>query len=340
MYWRVALAVLVLCTGSVLLAVPERAEVRYAGPGDAGACLARQVIHLPEETEVLVLGSSRIRRAVSPEQFGTALGADGPVYNLGRPGLSTAREYVLLRDLYAAGYRPRVVVLEAALDVLRGAYDLGKTDTRWSWVQTTASFMTYGDHFNLPAGASDAGVLGYTGLVASGLSKKIRTGVSLNLSGRVKDASLNGSAPETVCMLPHFDNPGARLQERNAARKASERARIEAVVGPLETSHDGRYAPRNNGPTRAELFYLEKIRELTVAYGSALYVVRLHSYGRAPYSAEVTAALSAKVPEVLVPPDAVILSTNANFMDKTHMGSEARQEYTAWLASAIAARVN
>ena len=335
---RAAAAGLIFALGVGVIAMADRPVIRYGSAGNAEECLAHQILHLPAETNVILLGSSRIRRGVSPDLLQEILGEPHPVYNLGRPGVSTARNYVLLRELYAQGHRPEIVVMESALELVRGAYDVTKARNAWPWQTDTASVFSFADHLQFPAIASDAGLMGQLGLISHGLSKKVAESTARYLSGEAVDAELRREAPETVCMLPQFDDPKPKDIARQIERKAEEKARLEAQFGDSATSVDDRFNYGEIGAQRLEIYYLEKVRALAEAHGSQLYVVRLHSYLRPPYTPEVTQQMQALIPEALIPDADVIRQTSENFIDRTHLGPEARAIYTTWLGGAIRER--
>ncbi len=336
---RTLTAALVVAAGFGLFAATDTPEIRYSSASNSGACLARQIINLPADVKVVVLGSSRIREAVSSDQMSELLGngESGSVYNLARPGLSTPRSFFLLRDIYAAGIRPKAVVLEVALDAIRGVdmFDDDNRDT-WDWVIDTAYVASYSDIVNLPIEASEAGYVGQYALISRGILKKLEHGIARFASGTVEDMTLpEGQHPLSRCTIEKRENPSEKALRKKARKLAKHKNQVEEAFGLDPDVVDDSFELQSGSYTRVELSYLEQIRRLTEKYGSILIVVRPHRYAWPPYSSRVSEQILEIVPEARIPPSETVRATNAGFFDPSHMGKSGREIYTAWLTLEI-----
>lgn len=336
---RTLTALLVVAMGLGIVASTGTPEIRYSSAASTGPCLARQIINLPADVKVVVLGSSRMREGVSPDQMSELLGEaeSVPVYNLARPGFSTPRNFFLLRDIYAAGIRPEAVVVEAALDAMRGVDMLNNNNRKdWKWTSDTAFVASYRDVLNLPEDASDAGLVGYYSLVSSGIFKKLEHGIARQVSGTVDDWTLpDGQRPPTRCTIEKRENPRKKLLERKALRLANQKIRVEKIFGSDPDAVDDSFELQGGSFTRVELIYLERIRRLAEANGSSLIVVRPYRYAWPPYSKRVARHVREIVPEAKIPPREIVRATEKEFADPSHMGKNGREIYTAWLSGEV-----
>lgn len=331
---RTAAALSILGVFVAFLVSLEDPEFRFGSAGNARQCLANQIINMPEDPDIVLLGSSRLRRGVSPEQMVEDLGGDLKVYNLGRSGFSTPRSYVLLRTLYDKGARPSVVVVEAELEAMRGVFARDKVRQRADWKVDSAAALGFRDMLDIPRSVFDAGVFGQMAFVGAGIARKIEMGIEQTLTGeRVKVAP--GQPVDTVCMLKRFDAPDdKRLARQERAKKQYETAQAE-VFGDLDTALDDRHDIAENSYTRAELAYLQRIRDLVDAHGGELLVVRLFPFRSPPISDTVRTRLTELVPEHRSPPESLYREVADMFADVTHFNRQGREIYTRWLSTEI-----
>jgi hypothetical protein len=113
--WRLGL-LLVVCLGFAGFVLTDDAILRYASLGNSQHCLFRLAARL-DDAEVVILGSSRVRRGIDPDQLAERLGKNPQrVVNFGAPGQSFARSYVIARDLLEYKHAPvEHLVVEANL---------------------------------------------------------------------------------------------------------------------------------------------------------------------------------------------------------------------------------
>lgn len=332
---RTAAALCILAASVALAMSFDRPEIRFGSAGNSKQCLANQIINMPSDVDVLLLGSSRLRRGVAPHQMTDSLGPDTKAYNLGRPGFSTPRNYVLLRELFARGARPSVVVVEAEMEAMRGVFKEKRIRRRFSWAADTAAVLSYRDMLDIPRSSFDAGLLGQFAFAGTGMLHKIEQGIARTLSGEQVSVTDTDTA-ETVCMMARFDAPSAK----GAARRARKQQRFEEnqseIFGDLDTAVDDRFDFDENSFTRTELAYLQRIRELVAAHDAKLLVIRLFRYRSPPISTDVRAKLSELVPEQVSPPDAIYRQAGRLFADTSHFDPQGREIYTRWLSGEIA----
>lgn len=192
-------AALAALTGVMLIVTADWPEVRFASIGNSQDCAARQLIDLPQQIDVAVLGSSRIRRGVAPDQLSEELGPGlSAAYNFGRPGRQIRRSESNISYLLDTGRTPKVVVLEADIDLFR-LEDEGK----WNLPDAEAGYLKYSELFNLvPPDLQHE----YGNLWAKAIKAKIGQTVALHLSGLTTKVLRAHRIPDhAVCWLNRFD---------------------------------------------------------------------------------------------------------------------------------------
>lgn len=329
-------AIVIVATGLCIMISADFSDIRHGSARNASVCIGQQILNLPKETDVLLIGSSRMRRGISAQRIDEILADGSTAYNLGRPGLSAARSFVLLRDLFDRGLAPQVVVLETAVEAIRNVDDLDKDFSDWRWRADTAAVLKYADVFALPKQSADAGIVGQFALVSQAVFSKLENNISRRTAGDLEDLNLpEGTKPEQVCFLPEFDNPSPDRIKHNAASKEKAKSKVMVEIGDPYTDYDDRFAFELNSYVRTELYYLEKIRNLLDTAGTEFLLIRVHPFARPPYSDRVLAELEAVLPEFVEPPADILRQTYADFIDPAHMGPASREIYTGWISEEI-----
>ncbi|WP_095590591.1 hypothetical protein [Actibacterium ureilyticum] len=332
---RTAAALGILCVCIALPLSIDRPEIRFGSAGNSQKCLANQIINMPTDVNILLLGSSRMRRGLDPEQLSKSIAQNPKVYNLGRPGFSASRSYVMLRELFDSGIRPSLLVVEAETEALRGALNTKKYARPFTWRADTSSVFSFKDHLTFPVAIAETGYLGWSFIVGNGLLSKIERGLALKLADDIFETDPSQPA-KTVCMRETFDNP----TPVGIARAERKKARIEKILNKqfddLDHEFDDRFNFEDNSFSRAEFHYLQKIRELAQQYDAALIVIRPHHYRSPPPDDNVRAKLTHLIPEYLAPPEQVYRQTAREFMDRSHLNPKGREIYTRWLSQEIA----
>ena len=106
-------AVLGLCIAllAVTLWIGDRAERRYVN----SQCQYRMIGQDPGEMGIVAVGGSQMLTAADSDDMNALLDEIGiehlPAYNLAHSYFTLGKEYVLLRDLFEAGWRPRTVLV-------------------------------------------------------------------------------------------------------------------------------------------------------------------------------------------------------------------------------------
>lgn len=321
--------VAVLALAAVFLLSLDATVVRQASVVGMGDCSIRQFVNLPQNVDLLALGSSRVRTGISTEAIVQASGGRlRSNFNFGRSGLSALRSYITLRDAVDRGVRPRFIFMEVDLDALQ--------DTNVSSpikMPGNVAFMKYADLGVMLEAPHELRMSAKTRLYLLTLLDKVR-----------------GSIIPVLAMDPlwgHFRAPGppvASCQDR-ADSDITERGRaeLEAVrQRELVRNQDTRSMHRAFRPGAAEsplrqqeLLFIGKVRELARKLGAVLVVARQGSAYEAPLSDDAIAQIRRDTPEFAQPPDDVVRASWAHFTDAAHMGPRAREIYSAWLAQRL-----
>ena len=337
--WRTLVASGILFSTIVVLFVLETPLYRYGYTYELRRCAAHQVLHFPQRTDVVLVGSSRMMRGVDPNLMSETLGVS--VMNLGRSGFSTARTFAILTGLYEAGGRPGVVIMEAAMDEIRG-----QTENFLTWEAGAANVMSARQLIATSLDEEHNTLIPGLAAAASGMLSKLRGGVLLIAANVVGFEDLgraplryglpaNDTKPRNICVERSLDTPNTKLQALYDKQRANRRARNEERFGNLETALETYFVSVDTSFVRSELYYLDQIRALTRQHGSTLVVVRLHTYAAPPLAPKTIHNLQEIVPEFVVPPPDLIRQTWDYFIDIGHFGPQARAIYTRWLSGAV-----
>lgn len=318
---------LVLCLGLGVLALVDSPFLRHASVKNSTVCSAQQFAHLPRRLDVVVLGSSRMRRGVDAgEMVAASRGQFSAVYNLGRPGQEILRSALILDELSASGQAPKVLVLEANIDALR----LGRA-MPWTWPRDVAGFTPWR---SILLGTPSAGRYPDFRLVLDGLRAKLQQSLLLIANGVAWRVLTEHDVRDwTVCWSDQFDLE----TPRKANLRAAAMARVSGRRVDLETAFDRRFHSPVGDLARVELQTLERVRVRARQTGVHVIVVCPQGYGDAPYSREVLASLRALIPEFRYPPESLARRLSTLQIDGTHFGPEGRALYTRWVTETILA---
>jgi len=307
----------VLLAALAFLLCLDLAPVRHAVVVGMGDCAVRQFVHLPGHVDMMALGSSRVRAAVSTQAIAAASGGVMSAnFNLGRSGLSAMRSYVTLRDTLDRGVRPRVVVLEIDLDALQRRDADGRVR-----LPLHAAIMRWHDIGLLLDLHSDLSTVERWRLVLLAAAAKVRGAIIPMLGGAPVTGQLGIDAPVADCQAG-LDAEQARqgVTELAERRRTAQAALREIALAPAD-------APAR----REELFFVERVRALCLAHGIGLVVVRPGAAYEPVLSPRALADVRALVPEFDEPPAALVQAAWAEFLDASHMGPGARERYSVWL---------
>lgn len=318
-------AALAALTGVMLIVSADWPAVRFASVGNSQDCAARQLIDLPQQIDVAVLGSSRIRRGISPDQLSEELGQGlSGVYNFGRPGRQIRRSESNISYLLDTGRTPKVVVLEADIDLFRF-----EGSGKWNLPDPEAGYLKYSELFNLvpPDLEQD-----YGNLWSKAIKAKIGQTVALHVTGLTTKVQRARRIPNhTVCWMNRYDRE-TDTKRLSRERKAEE---MTAQFGNVETAFDDRFIGADSVAAQMELASIERVRARLGAVGARLIVIRPNGYSEPPLSDAVVQKLQALIPEFVVPPTDLTRTLGKTNIDEAHFGLEGRTLFTHWLAGVI-----
>lgn len=312
----------------LLVASADMKAVRFASVGNSYVCAARQLMDLPPQVDVVLLGSSRIRRGISPEQLAAQLGPDFQrVYNLGRPFRQILRSESIISYLIESGRIPKVVVLEADIDLFRF-----EPTGPWGLQPGEPGFLTYRELLAVDAttGEHDTGYL-----LARAVQTKVAQTASVHFSGlTARILASNRKKPPTVCWLDSYDVDDAKKQ-----KKREKRAEELAAEGfDPDVSTDPRFVGTASVAAQVQIATIDRIRTRLSELGVTLVVIRPNGYLDPPLGTEVTDQIKALIPEYAVPPEPLVRQLSKLNIDHSHFGPEGRKLYTEWLAGVIKQR--
>lgn len=312
---------LIFALGISFLGYIDSPRVRHGSVLGLGSCSVKQYYMIPEKPDLLTFGSSRVRQGISPESIKTASkGQINSVYNLGRSGISTHREFIILRDLLEKGIRPRAVFIELDIDSL-----LSENDSKFRYIPENAVFMKYSDLRLLLESSPALTHNEELRMIALSYLEKIRGAIATFVSGAPFTIITHRSSPPTHCRVPKTSTINLGQHIRARIHQAH-----ETVTSTRPTQN-----PSNTKTAQRTLFFINKIRALCKDNGISLIIARPGAVDEVPLSAEQEAIIRATVPEFVQPADQIVRRTWNGFDDETHMGHHARVVYSTWVAELL-----
>ena len=318
-------AIVIVAVALITISSAEFKTVRFASVANSAVCSARQLIDLPPRVDVAFLGSSRIRRGLSPEIMRAELGTNyESIFNLGRPGRTTLRSESILNYLLSSGRIPKVVVLETEIGLLQNA-----SGRPWSFRNGELGFLSFSE---VSVAIHAANPLASRYELFDAWRQKIAQALSHHLTGLTYGVvSATPASDTTVCWLEAFDINDNRKRERRQ-KAAAELA--EKGLDP-KTSFDDRFVGAVSPSAKMEIAIVDRIRDSLAGTGAILVVVRPNAYLDRPMSDEVIQNIKGLIPEFQAPPENLARKLGQLTIDHHHFGPEGRKLYTEWLAGVI-----
>lgn len=328
-----SLSIAILCAATGLAALLGQSTARHNFVPDYEVCFVEQLLGLPENIDVLLVGSSRIRYAVDPFVLDEALGnTAGTSFNIGRNGDTPERTYALIKDILQSGISVETVVIDFRL------HDFYYNEPVEQWRRIGMGAMRHSDlpHYHA-AFPQQRGIAGQVLLQAT--ETKLAHGIRMLLNGQILSSmSISDPAVKPDCL--HQNRPiSAKTQARDAARieKFVQRfsvsdVRVQDKWAYLEQGYD---SPQLFPRAQLALYFLEETRRLTEEYGAELKVISPPMYKEIPMSAAAKRDLRTWIPELILPTDDAIIAAQTGYFDTRHMGEPLRKLYTQWLVSEL-----
>ncbi len=319
---------LVLLALSAFIWWSDQPRFRHAFVAELQTCSVHQLAHLPESTDFVALGSSRVLMGFDPEALEQASGGlVHHAYNLGRVRRSVERSYRILRDVVDAGIRPQFVLVELSQDRLSGRAQ-GRLP-----VLRSAGFMRYSDAWMYLQAVPSMPLLERLHFVVLNQLRKLDSSVKHALSAQAWK-HVFGSAPQAadkVCL-----GDASFLTAPDHERAIAHQKRIyQQRFGDLGTAFDDTFRWRASARTEVELYFLQRMRALAAKHGMTVLVGVHWRAFQPPLSPRAIDEIRSRIPEFVYPPAEVVRSSWAGFVDKGHMDAPARRLYSEWLGSVL-----
>jgi hypothetical protein len=352
---RLALAIaFALAIGIVAL---SKTSINQASAlGNSPTCYHRLLYNPPRNTEIVAIGSSRIRRGVTPEIIANAFGLeDDQVLNLGHPSISPAYDAGVIERI--AAMRPlRMVVFEVTLrsPALRAAersidprrnaiYDIGLSSGIYEELYVIGGeFPEQMARLERHATTSVLGAWDVSRVFADRIAKTLgllSAGRQLTIMLGREEAGLVRDR-QNMCFLANWDDPSEASQHGNPAARALKVAYRDTFAPPPDGS--GWHDPEPFGFFDAPEFASRRaaMHDL-VAMGIEEDFIPVFLYLPGIYTPQPTAAVLNRFDSVfgaplLVPPqDLRARLERDGYYDNSHLNTDGRAAFSDWLAQAL-----
>ena len=338
---RLVLVLVFVCAIGVLLAMDSIAIRAGIFPDPCFYRLAREI---PSEVDVLIVGSSRMRRGIDPDQLASLLGIPKlRVVNFGHGGSVLDTDYLLVDDLLRTRHIALILVeanIEPKLDP--------KTQVGYSSYPFTRYFIQFATFRQLltnPFIPSDqpVGLRLYDSLNL--LSAKIESAARSTSSGRLsrllwprKNKNSDLVDRPNICWHSRFDDlePGPQLQK---AEGHKERRRREFYSAHADWLEGGFFMPVLfvDRERQIQVAYMQQIVRIADERGSRIAFVNLRPYFTWPPGPEFVTEFAERIGAPFLVPDKEWLQSiqQDGYHDPGHLSASGRAAYTAWLAQQL-----
>jgi hypothetical protein len=338
-YSRFAFVLLLaLVVGVVMLA--DSFAVRAGAFRTHKNCYYRLAQPLPRPTDVLIVGSSRMRRGIDPDLLAKLLGVGNHrVVNLGHGGYFYDFDYALIETLLPY-WRFSLVIAEANFESnSRLKYYSGSI----GYSPDFAHFASYRQILANVSAMSDQplALRVYDGVQL--IKFKIENSLRFVLTGHLQEVlSPNADAVTraNICWAERFD----RDAEGEAVESIKERR--QRLREAFFDEHDDWFEPGYSDPPmfvgkpgRSQATYLRRTVRLARDNDVRIAFVNLPLYFVWPPGPAFTKEFRATIGAPLLVPSKEMLYTfqNGGYHDQAHLSSAGRAAFTVWLAQQLSA---
>ena len=324
---RLFYLILVFISLVLFISYLDSPKVRYNLVGNSPDCSVAQILNAPKKIDVLLLGSSAVRRGFSP-QIMTSLSENTfhEVFNFGRPNKDIARSFTILNDLGNKRIYPKTVIVEIDLESIRGVSNKKDIDLFFR-----PGFYSY-DVILTILKIDNLSFYKRIDYLVDLITIKLHSSITNFLLGKFYFLDIlrekNTDAPN-VCWVSSFDEI---TLEKESIKKEKYKNNLN-IFPDLLLDSDERFTDSDTPQKLIELFYINQIRDYAKDHQIELYFVRLPFYADPPLSKSTVSHVKTLIPEFIYPPSELVRQNSMNFVDATHLNANGRLAYSAWLTS-------
>lgn len=339
---RAALAAVALAVAALVWQF-DSLTIRVSALGNSHDCYLKLARDMPSRVDVLLIGSSRVRRGIVPELLGELLGsAKQPltVVNWGRPFRDPDLDLALFDTLT----RDSTVTL-AAIEVNVGERRPIERLTNKTRSASAAPILARFDFlFTRFVTVEGMGLVERLYELVSALRLKIEGASRILLTGRVGEKgdrtgaeAFDDSRPG-ICWLTQWNSPSADSSKPPQKRRAA----FEARHGTWFADGYEEVSFLSDAVWARTVLTLKEIVHLANARGIDVVFFYQPEYFVWPPSPQFSVAFEKAIGAPLFVPDKSILNRlqDGGFKDASHLTARGREITTRWLADSLRNRIN
>jgi hypothetical protein len=331
-----------VCAFGALLATDSLAIRAGIFPDTCFYKLAREV---PSEVDVLIVGSSRMRRGIDPDQLASLLGIPKlRVINFGHGGSVLDTDYLLVDD-FLRTRKIALVLVEANIEPKLDA----RTQVGYSTYPYTRYFIQFATLRQLlvnPFIPSDqpVGLRLYDSLNL--LLAKMESAARSTFSGRLarllwrkKNKNSDLADRPNICWHTRFEDGAASEARLQKAENGKKRRREEFYATHGDWLEDGFFASVLfvDRERQIQVAFMRQIVRLAEEHGSRIAFINLRQYFTWPPGPEFVKEFDERIGAPLLVPDKEFLQSiqQNGYRDSSHLSAAGRSAYTTWLAQQL-----
>jgi hypothetical protein len=336
---RLVLCLILACAIGALAALDHLAVRAGIFPDPCFYQLARSV---PREVDVFIIGSSRMRRGIDPDQLAGLLGVPiTRVINFGHGGSLIDADYLIVDELLRKG-NIALVLVEANIEPDLDPKTLVGISSQ-AYSRYFLHLATFRQILANPLIESDQPVILRLYDSVNLLFKKIESSFRFISTGRLRklfSRKQNGDLADrpNICWHTRFDDGGPNPQ-LNKAAKSRAKMRRQFYAEHANWFEEGYFEPTLfvDKSRRVQIAYMRRIVQLADEHGSRIAFLNLRHYFIWPPGPEFAKEFERKIGAQILIPDKVWLQSiqEAGYRDRAHLTATGRAAFTTWLAQQL-----
>ena len=328
-----AAVMLVLSVAALFLLLGNFKPFRIAAIANSRLCFTALYDRLPS-AQIVMLGSSRMRRGIDPDQLAAELSLDPvTVINFGMPHGSSGRNHIFATEIMERAPRLQTLLVEVRYKPISNAKDSYADYIYWGGFPAVASIGELWT--DIESKPSQSTVMGYRDFLHAVINK-VELGLESIHSGRIIDVMISDDTGlrNNVCWQDRFGNPD-KISGKGLKKEKQE------FYKKHENWFDEGYADLSvlfeSPAMERERFYLKKTAEDAKARGISVYFVLQPTYYNWPPSPEFKQQFEYEFGAPLIVPDKSKMKEliDAGFQDYSHLFNESRQIFTDFVVDEI-----